>query len=207
MHYLWQSRLRTRLISHPQILVIFHLKKGWDYTRVSTVLNSFVPSSVYLNLFTAEHIARLCALNNLDIQEVKTKSERIACLSDLPHMVEEDLPKQSSISPTDLFKVMQQMDMSRKQETEQLCTSFMKVMSTNVGRADPDMPGLHKLRHKKNTCLASCLFEKKEGGGPFFFLFLFSKWPPDPFSKKTSWGIFQDGRQLFFLLPPLGLLK
>ena len=54
--------------------------------------------SVYLNRFTAEHIARLCELNHIDTQEIKTKAERLACLVELPHLIEEE--KKQSTRPT-----------------------------------------------------------------------------------------------------------
>ena len=76
--------------------------------------------SVYLNRFTAEHIARLCELNHIDTQEIKTKAERLACLVELPHM-------------------------TRKQETEQLCNSFMQAVTSSAPRPSAELSGLHKL--------------------------------------------------------------
>ena len=100
--------------------------------------------SVYLNRFTAEHIARLCELNHIDTQEIKTKAERLACLVELPHLIEEE-KKQSSITTEELVRVMLQMDMTRKQETEQLCNSFMQAVTSSAPRHSAELSGLHKL--------------------------------------------------------------
>ena len=42
--------------------------------------------AVYLRRFTGDYITHLCQLNHIDINEVKTKQERIDSLCDLPQM-------------------------------------------------------------------------------------------------------------------------
>ena len=46
--------------------------------------------AVYLHVcrYTSEYIVQLCQINHIDINEVKTKQERIECLCELPHMKE-----------------------------------------------------------------------------------------------------------------------
>ena len=52
---------------------------------------------------------------------------------------------------------------------------------------------------KKQTCLASYLCGKKEGGGPFFLL---QNGRRTHFPKQPAGLFFQDGRQFFFLMGP-----
>ena len=91
--------------------------------------------STYLNRFTADHITRLCELNHIDINFVKTKQERVACLCDLSYFMEEEPPVQKSVETLDFLKIIQELEISRRQDTEKLChTLAVQLVSLSKPR-------------------------------------------------------------------------
>ena len=100
--------------------------------------------SIYLSRFTADHIARLCEINHIDTTEIKSKQDRVAALCALPNMTEEVTQDTTSMKTDELMGVMQEIDSSRRLDTEQLCESLMRVMMKNT-QTCAELSGLHKL--------------------------------------------------------------
>ena len=105
----------------------------------------------YLRRFTAEHINRLCEINHIDLNEVRTKQDRITCLCELPHMMEDIPPEpKPAVGVLELLQVIKEMEVNRKAETDHLCKSLVSAVTeasktppiVNVG---PKLPDFHKL--------------------------------------------------------------
>ena len=89
--------------------------------------------STYLSRFTADYIARLCEINHIDTTEIKSKQDRVAALCALPNLIEEVTQDTTSMKTDELMRVMQEIDSSRRLDTEQLCESLMSVMTVTTG--------------------------------------------------------------------------
>ncbi|XP_038063012.1 uncharacterized protein LOC119733697 [Patiria miniata] len=105
--------------------------------------------AAYLRRFTAEYIVKLCELNHIDTNEVKTKQERVASLCDLPHM-SEDTTQSSGLGTSELMKFIQEMEHSRQSQTEKLCKSLVDAVTESakkppVVQLGPKLPDFHKL--------------------------------------------------------------
>ena len=107
-------------------------------------------TALYLRRFTAEHIAKLCELNHIDVNEIKTKQDRISCLCELPHLIEETPPEVQSIGTSDLIRVIQELETNRRSETDKLCKSLVEAVTEAarkppVVQLGPKLPDFHKL--------------------------------------------------------------
>lgn len=121
--------------------------------------------NTYLSHFTAEYIGKLCELNHIDVTKVRTKEERITCLCQLPHMIEESSPSpaqpsQAGMSAEDLTRLMKEMEISRCQETKQLCESLMKITMGPQPRVEYKLPGLHRLTGDDDVSCYLSTFER-----------------------------------------------
>lgn len=125
--------------------------------------------ATYLSHFTADYIGRLCELNNIDVNKIKTKEERIDILCQLPKMNEESAPTSTTSKPVgmsldDLARVMQEVESSRNQETRQLCESLMKIAVNKPSRNESDLPGLHRLTGDDDISCYLSTFERIASG-------------------------------------------
>ena len=90
--------------------------------------------AVYLRRFTGDYITHLCQLNHIDINEVKTKQERIDSLCDLPQMKEpSNEPAASPMQPDiTVVQLLEKLEATRKSKTEALCTTLLKAMTESA---------------------------------------------------------------------------
>ena len=120
--------------------------------------------SVYLRRFTGEYIAQLYQLNHIDVNEVKTKQDRIQCLSELPHLKEPDV--EHSPQQPDVGQVLKKLEVLRMGETEALCQSLLKATteatkaSVTAIRVGPELPDFHKLSADDDITCYLATFER-----------------------------------------------